>query len=78
MESSISILHIGSLIRTELENQNRTVAWFAQMLNIKRPNCYRLLHASSVHTETLFRVSVALEHDFFADCSKIVQSQISL
>lgn len=78
METSTSIPHIGSLIRTELESQNQTVTWLAQLLNIKRPNCYRLLHASSVHTETLFRVSVALKHDFFADCSKVVQSQISL
>lgn len=76
METNSSIPHIGSLIRTELEVKNQTVAWLAQKLNIKRPNCYRLLHASSVHTETLFRVSVALKHNFFADCARVVQSQI--
>ena len=77
METSNSIPNIGSLIRTELVRQNHTVTWLAQSLNIKRPNCYRLLRASSIHTDTLYRVSIALRHDFFAECSAALKSQLN-
>ena len=62
-------VHVGALIRIELDRQHQTVSWLAQQLRIQRPNCYRLLHASSLQTETLFRVSQVLRHDFFADYS---------
>ena len=56
---------VGALIRIELERQQLTVTWLAEKLRIQRPNCYRLLRAASVQTETLFRVSQVLKHDFF-------------
>ena len=62
-------VHVGALIRIELNRQHQTVSWLAQQLSIQRPNCYRLLHASTLQTETLFRVSQVLRHDFFADYS---------
>lgn len=62
-------INIGALIRTELDRQHLTVSWLAKQLSIQRPNCYRLLRASSLQTETLFRVSQVLQHDFFADYS---------
>ena len=62
-------VHVGALIRIELNRQHQTVSWLAQQLSIQRPNCYRLLHASSLQTETLFHVSQVLRHDFFADYS---------
>ena len=61
--------NVGALIRIELNHQHQTVSWLAQQLSIQRPNCYRLLHASTLQTETLFRVSQVLRHDFFADYS---------
>lgn len=66
---TLSQFHVGSLIRTELVRQQRSVAWLADQLGILRPNCYRLLRATSLHTATLMRVSVVLQHDFFVDCS---------
>ena len=66
-------IHVGSLIRVELSRQNQTVTWLAEQLGIERTNCYRFLRAQSLHTDQLARISVAMKHDFFADCSKCMQ-----
>lgn len=62
-------IHVGSLVRAELSRQNQTVTWLAEQLGIQRTNCYRILGAQSVHTALLERLSTAMKHDFFADCS---------
>lgn len=62
-------IHVGSLVRAELSRQNQTVSWLANQLSIQRTNCYRILGAQSVHTAMLERLSIAMNHDFFADCS---------
>lgn len=63
-------IHVGSLVRAELSRQHQTVTWLAEQLGIQRTNCYRILNASSIHTEQIARISIAMQHDFFADCSK--------
>ena len=63
-------IHIGSFIRAELTRRNQTVTWLAEQLGIERTNCYRFLRAQSLHTDQLMRISIAMQHDFFADCSK--------
>lgn len=63
-------IHIGSLVRAELSRQQQTVTWLAQQLGIERTNCYRFLRAQSLHTDQLTRISIAMKHDFFADCTK--------
>ena len=62
-------IHIGTSIRIQLERRKYTVKWLAQQLGIQRPNCYRLLNASSIQIDTLFRVSQILQYDFFAEYS---------
>lgn len=64
-----SHVHVGELIRTELNHQSHTVTWLAQELGIQRPNCYRILHARSLDTEKLFLISQILHHDFFEEYS---------
>lgn len=68
-----SSIHVGSLIRAELSKQGQSVAWLAEQLGIKRTNCYRILHAQSLHTAIMEQLSIAMRHDFFADCSKDIQ-----
>lgn len=64
-------VHIGNMVRAELERQGKSVAWLAEQLNMQRPNCYRLLRSQSIHTDQLRQLSVLLKHDFFADCVSI-------
>jgi len=64
-------VHIGNMVRAELERQGKSVAWLAEQLNMQRPNCYRLLRSQSIPTDQLRQLSIILEHDFFADCVSI-------
>lgn len=64
-------VHIGNMVRAELERQGKSVAWLAEQLNMQRPNCYRLLRSQSIHTDQLRQLSVLLKHDFFADCAAL-------
>ncbi len=61
---------IGNLIKEELEKQERTVSWFARKLACDRSNVYRLFQKESIDTRLLTRISIILQHDFFADLSR--------
>lgn len=65
-------IHVGSLIRAELTRQDQSVTWLAEQLGIKRTNCYRFLRAKSLHTDQLARISIVMQHDFFADYSDCI------
>jgi len=60
-------VHIGSLIGSELKRQRRPAAWLAQEICCDRTNVYKILRKGSIDTELLCRISVALDHDFFAE-----------
>ena len=58
-------LHVGVLIKNELERQERTVSWFARKLSCDRSNVYKLFKRPNIDTELLLRVSVILDYNFF-------------
>ena len=60
---------IGTMIKEELERQERTVSWLARKLNCDRSNIYRLFQKHSIDTALLQRLSVILGRDFFSDLS---------
>lgn len=68
-ENEIPPLHIGNLIREQLRLQRRSVAWLATQIGCKRDNVYKLLRHYYITTDTLMRISLALDYDFFADLS---------
>lgn len=68
---------IGILIKEELENQERTVSWFARKLHLDRSNVYRLFQKTSVDTGLLVRISLVLGRDFFADFSGELSERLS-
>ena len=72
-----NLIHIGSVVHAELQKQHRTVNWLAEQLGILRPNCYRLLLASSLHTDTLFQISIVLRRDFFREYSHVLEKNIN-
>ena len=71
------LIHIGSIVHAELQRQQLSVTWLAQQLGLQRPNCYRLLRASSLHTDTLLQLSLVLRHDFFREYSCILEKSIN-
>lgn len=60
-------IHLGQLIKTELERQERSVSWFAQKLSCDRSNVYRLFQKESIDTHLLARISIILNYNFFAE-----------
>ena len=60
---------IGTMIKEELERQERTVSWLSRKLNCDRSNIYRLFQKHSIDTALLQRLSVILGRDFFSDLS---------
>ena len=57
------------MVKEELRNQERTVAWFARKLCCNRQNVYDIFKRESIDTALLRRISNILKHDFFKDLS---------
>ena len=67
-----SDIHIGQLIKDELERQERSVSWFARKLYCDRSNIYKIFKRSTIDTELLMRISVVLNYDFFSDYIEVL------
>lgn len=61
---------IGSLIKEELEQQERSISWFARKLSCDRSNVYRLFQKNSIDTELLTRISIILNRNFFVEIAE--------
>ena len=73
---SITMEPIGSLIKEELEKQERSISWFARKLACDRSNVYRLFQKESIDTNLLTRISVILGRDFFSELSDNVKEKL--
>lgn len=67
--------HIGTLIKAELERQERSISWFARKLSCDRSNVYRLFQKESIDTRLLARISLLLDHDFFSELSEQIRER---
>lgn len=65
------MIHIGQLIKTELERQERTPTWLAKKINCDRTNIYRIFERESIDTALLSRISTALNRNFFEELSQL-------
>lgn len=59
-------IHIGRSIRQRLDESGHSVVWFAGQLSLSRSNVYLLFEKRSIDTNTLLRISLILDYDFFA------------
>ena len=57
--------HIGHLIKKELSRQGRTVTWLATQLKCSRQNVYCIFENHWIYTDTLWKICVVLDFDFF-------------
>jgi len=58
-------INIGSIVRSELKSQRKSVTWLAQQLGVNRMAVYRIFNCVSIDTSMLFRLSVVLHRNFF-------------
>lgn len=61
--------HLGKTIKAELVRQGRSITWLARQINCTRENLYQLFRNRWIHAETLYKIGMALDHDFFKHCS---------
>lgn len=61
--------HLGIRIRAELKHQGRTITWLADEIHCTRENLYKVFRHPWINTDMLFKISEAMHHDFFRDCS---------
>lgn len=73
---SFTMKPIGSLIKEELERQERSISWFARKLSCDRSNVYRLFQKESIDTNLLTRISILLGRDFFSELSDNVKERL--
>ena len=58
-------MHIGKLIREQVEKQDKTVVWLAEQLSCSRTNIYKIYERPSIDTGLLLRISKVLGYNFF-------------
>lgn len=67
--------HIGNLIKAELAQQQRSIAWLAQQMGCSRQNLSRQLRHDYLGTDQLLKISLILHHDFFHCFTKYILNQ---
>ena len=68
------MLHVGQLIKRELEQQERTPAWLARKICCDRTNVHKIFLRPSLDTALLARIGQALNHNFFEDLARSEQA----
>lgn len=66
-------IFIGKIIEEELRSQERTVTWLSRKIHCDRRNIYDIFSRTSIDTDLLYRLSLALHKDFFAYFSTNLQ-----
>ena len=70
-------MHIGRLIKAEVEAQGKTTSWLARELAYCRTNVYKIYDKKSIDTDLLLRISSLLKHDFFAGYSEELRRSVA-
>jgi len=70
---SVNDINIGHAIRNALQERDLTVAWLARQINFDDSNLSKHLNRNHIYPELLFKISVALNTDFFAEYSKKIK-----
>jgi hypothetical protein len=68
-------IHIGSVIRSKLKEDGRTVVWLAGKLHCDSSNIYRIFQKPHIDSEQLLNISIIMGYDFFADYSTYISAR---
>jgi transcriptional regulator with XRE-family HTH domain len=70
------MVHIGKLIKAELKKKRFSVAEFAKTINTDRNNVYHIFKRKSIDTDLLYKISIALEYNFFLEYNPLNNQNI--
>ena len=69
-QTSSTELHLGRLFKAVLVRLGRTAVWLAKQVDCTPENLYKVFRTPWPTLHLLFKISKALDHDFFKDCSE--------
>lgn len=61
----MATIHIGHIIKAELDKQGRKVSWFSEQIGKSKSATFALFNRTSIDTNELSRISKILDVDFF-------------
>lgn len=61
-------VHIGQMIKDELNRQGRTVNWLAKEIYCEKSNVYKMFRRKSLDLDQLLKICNVLNHNFLKDC----------
>lgn len=67
--------HIGTLIQKEMKRQERTPSWLSKKIYCDRTNIHKIYKKDSIDTELLYKISKALNHNFFQELAQLYQNE---
>ena len=70
-------MHIGQLIRQELDSRQLSPSWLASKIFCSRQHVYNIFNKENLDIELLRSISVAMEHNFFTEVANEVDVAIS-
>lgn len=70
-------MHIGQLIRQELDSRQLSPSWLASKIYCSRQHVYNIFHKENLDVELLRRISLAMEYNFFAEIAREVDDCIA-
>ncbi len=63
-------MNVGKHVEEILKKQGKSAAWLASEIPCERTNVYNIFKRKSMDVRLLMRISVILDHDFFAELSR--------
>ena len=67
-------LHVGQMIKEEVERQERPIAWFARKLSCSRANVYNIFARENIDLILLIRISNILNVNFLERISQELEN----
>jgi len=65
-------IHIGNMVKAELNRQDLSISWLARQVCCDASNLNKQLRKPSIHTDLLIRISNVLRHNFFFDIAGLL------
>jgi plasmid maintenance system antidote protein VapI len=59
-------IHIGTLIRNKMKEEQRSASWLAERINCNTRNVYKIYDKQSINSDLLRQISEALGTNLFA------------
>ena len=70
-------IHLGKLICSKLDENGRSVHWFAKQISYSRNNAYKIFDMEDIHPKLLKRISITLNFNFFTYYWESVHKEIN-